>query len=111
MHEIEVKMYNILRAITWNKKFSHVSHLYQNVKPFKVKWYLQIGAKKLIHKLYNDNRLIIFQNRFTNIEKIHAFVTRGKISKITYYLKLRYTNFGTCTGTGTRAVDCPYAIS
>ena len=30
-HEIEVKMNNIVRTITWNKKFTHVSHLYRNV--------------------------------------------------------------------------------
>ena len=27
-HEMEVKMNNIVRTIPWNKKFSHVSHLY-----------------------------------------------------------------------------------
>ena len=36
-------MNNIVRTITWNKKFTHVSHLYQNLN-FLKKCYLQIGA-------------------------------------------------------------------
>ena len=32
---------------------------------------------KFIHKLYNNNLLIVFQNRFAKIEKTHTYVARG----------------------------------
>ena len=38
-----------------------------------------------MHKLYNMNLPIVFQNRFTKIEKIHTFVTRGS-NKSNYFL-------------------------
>ena len=31
LREINVRMKNIVRTITWNKKFSHVSHLYKKL--------------------------------------------------------------------------------
>ena len=35
-HEIEIKMNNIVRTITWSKKFTPVSHLYQNLNLLKL---------------------------------------------------------------------------
>ena len=32
---------------------------------------------KFMHKLYNNNLHIVFQNRFAKIEKIYTYVTRG----------------------------------
>ena len=40
---------------------------------------------KFMYKLYNNNLLIVFQNRFTKIEKIHAYVTR-EANKSNYFL-------------------------
>ena len=31
LHEINVRMNNIVRTITWNKKFSHATHLYKKL--------------------------------------------------------------------------------
>ena len=66
-HAIEVEINNIIRTITWNKKFTPVSYLYQNLN------------------LYNNNLPIVFQNRFAKIEKIHTYVTRGA-NKSNYFL-------------------------
>ena len=40
---------------------------------------------KFMHKLYINNSPIVFQNRFTEIEKIHTNVTTGA-NKSNYFL-------------------------
>ena len=40
---------------------------------------------KFMHKLYNNNFPIVFQNGFTNIERNHTYVTRGA-NKSNYFL-------------------------
>ena len=84
-HEIEVKMNSIVRTITWNKKFTHVSHLYQNSNLLKLNDIYKLELAKSMHKLYNNNLLIVFQNRFAKIEKIYTYVTRGA-NKSNYFL-------------------------
>ena len=32
LHEIEVKLNNIVRTLTWNKKFSHVTKVYKKLE-------------------------------------------------------------------------------
>ena len=71
-HNIEVKMNNIVRTITWNKKFTHVSHLYQNFNLLKLNDIYKLELAKFMHKLYNNNLHIVIQNRFAKIEKIHT---------------------------------------
>ena len=61
-HEIEVKMKNIVRTITWNKKFTHVSHLYQNLNLLKLNAIYKLELAKFMYKLYNNNLPIVFQN-------------------------------------------------
>ena len=40
---------------------------------------------KFMHKLYNNDLPIVFQNRFAKIEKIYTYVTRGT-NKSNYFL-------------------------
>ena len=54
-HEIEDKMNNIVRKITWNKKFTYVSHLYQNLNFLKLNDNYKLELAKFMHKLYNNN--------------------------------------------------------
>ena len=61
-HEIEVKINNIIRTITWNKQFSHVSHLHQNLNLLKLNDIYKLELAKFMHKLYNNNLPIAFQN-------------------------------------------------
>ena len=84
-HKIEVKMNNIVRTITWNKKFTHVSHLYQNLNLLKLNDIYKLELAKFMHKPYNNNLPIVFQNRFAKIEKIHTYVTR-RTNKSNYFL-------------------------
>ena len=76
-HDIEVKMNHIVRTITGNKKFTHVSHLYQNLNLLKLIDIYKLELAKFMHKLYNNNLPIVFQNRLAKIEKIRTYVTRG----------------------------------
>ena len=78
-------MNSIVRAITWNKKFSHVSHLYQNLNLLKLNDIDKLELAKFIHKLYNNNLPLVFQNGFTKIEKIHTYVTK-RTNKSNYFL-------------------------
>ena len=75
-HEIEVKINNIVKTITWYKKFTHVSHFYQNLNLLKLNDIYKLELAKFMHKLYNNNLPIVFQNRFAKIEKVYTYVTR-----------------------------------
>ena len=70
IHEIEIEVNNIVRTITWNKKFTHVSHLYQNLSLLKLNDIYKLELAKFMHQLYNNNLSTVFQNRFAKIEKI-----------------------------------------
>ena len=84
----EVKMNNNVRTITWNKKFNHVSHLYQNLNFLNSNDIYKSELAKFTHKLYNNNLPIVFQNRFAKIEKIHTYVTiEEQTSQIIFYLE------------------------
>ena len=69
-YEIEDKMNNIVRTITRNKKFSH---LYQSLNLLKLNDICKLKLVKFMHKLYNNNLPIVFQNGFTKIEKIQTY--------------------------------------
>ena len=84
-HDIEVKMNNIVRTIAWNKKFLHVSHLYQNLNLLKLNDIYKLELAKFMHKLYNNNLPNVFQNRFAKTEKIHTNVTKES-NKSNYFL-------------------------
>ena len=84
-HEIEIKMNNIVRTITWNKKFTHVSHLYQNLNLLKLNDIYKLELAEIMHKLYNNNLPIVFQNRIAKIERIHTYVIR-RSNKSNYFL-------------------------
>ena len=44
LREIEIKLNNIIRIMTWNKKFSHLSQLYKKLGFCETTRCLQIGA-------------------------------------------------------------------
>ena len=92
-------MNNIVRTITWNKKFTHVSQLYQNLNLLKLNNIYKLKLAEFMHKLYNNNLPIVFQNRFTKIKKIRTYITKGsnksnhflsRINKTVGQNKLKY---------------------
>ena len=75
----------MVKTITWNKKFSYVSHLYQNLNLLKLNDIYKLELAQIMHKLYNNNLPIVVQNRFIKTEKTHTYVTKGA-NKSNYFL-------------------------
>ena len=72
LHEINVRMNNIVRTITWNKKFSHVTHLFY----LKLNHIYHLELAKFMHKICNNKLPLLFQQRFHKIELVHSHQTR-----------------------------------
>ena len=86
LHEINVRMNNIVRTITWNKlyksflfnciklyknnKFSHVTHLYKKLNYLKLNDIYHLELAKLMHKICNNKLPLLFQQRFNKIELV-----------------------------------------
>ena len=76
LREVEVKQNNIIRTITWNKKFSHVNHLYKQLEILNLVDKYKLELAKFMHKLFNNKLPKLWQQNFTKIEQIHAYETR-----------------------------------
>ena len=68
LHEINVRMNNLVRTITWNKKFSHVTHLYKKLHYLKLNDIYHLKLAKFMHKICNNKLLFLFQQPFNKIE-------------------------------------------
>ena len=49
LREVEVGQNNIIRTITWNKKFSHVNHLYKQLEILKLVDVYKLELAKFIY--------------------------------------------------------------
>ena len=85
VHEIEVRLNNIIRTITCSKKFAHVTELYKKLNFLKVKDVYKLELAKFMHKLFNNKLPELFQNSFTKIGNVHNYETRNNITA-NYYL-------------------------
>jgi len=79
-------MNNIVRTITWNKKFAKVTQLYKKLNLLKLKDVYKLELAKFMHKLHNNKLPIIFQNNFSKTENIHSHKTRKSSNKANYFL-------------------------
>ena len=87
--EIETKLNNIVRTITWNKKFSRVTELYKNLKLLKLRDVCNLELAKFMHQIYNNKTPFLFQDKFTKLEKIHSHKIR-KPSSSNFFSYLAY---------------------
>ena len=85
LHEIEVKLNNITRTMTWNKKFSLVSQLYKKLGFLKLHDVYKLELAKFMHKLFKNKLPKLCNYDFTTINKIHDYAT-GKPSRSNYFL-------------------------
>ena len=85
MHEVELKSYNIVRTITWNKKFSHISQLYKKMKLLKLKDVYKLELAEFMHKLCCNKLSCVFQKRFIKMEKIYSHKTSKPVN-LNYFL-------------------------
>ena len=76
LKEFEIKLNNIVRTITWNKKLSWVIQLYRNLKLLKLRDACNLKLAKFMHQIYNNKTPFLFQDKFTKLEKIHSHKTR-----------------------------------
>ena len=76
LKEIETKLNNKVRTITWNEKFSRVTQLFKNLKPLKLRDVYNLELAKFMHQIYNNKTPFLFQDKFTKLEKIHSHKTR-----------------------------------
>ena len=84
LQEINVRMNNIVRTITWNKKFSHVTHLYKKLNYLKLNDNYHLELAKFMHKICNNKLPLLFQQRFNKIELVHFNQTR-KFTNLNYF--------------------------
>ena len=85
LHQINVRMNNIVRTITCNKKFSHVSRLYKNLNYLKLNDIYHLELAKFMHNICNNKLPLLFQQRFIRIELVHSRQTR-KLTNLNYFL-------------------------
>ena len=84
LHEINVRMNNIVRTITWNKKFSHVTYLYKKLNYLKLIDIYHLELAKFMHKICNNKLPLLFQQRFIKIKLVHSHQTR-KLTNLNYF--------------------------
>ena len=84
LREIEVKLNNIIRTMTWNKKCIHVSQLYKNLGFLKLHNVYKLELAKFMHKLFKNTLPKLCNYNFTTINKIHDYATR-KPSRSNYF--------------------------
>ena len=84
LHEIEVKLNNIVRTLTWNTKFFHVTKLYKKLDFLKLHDVYKLELAKFMHKLFNNKPSNSCDYDFSTIEKIHNYETR-KPSRSNYF--------------------------
>ena len=53
-----------MRTVTWNKRFSHVTHFVQKTIFLKLNDIYKFELAKFMHELFNDKLSQIFQSRF-----------------------------------------------
>ena len=99
LHEIEVKLNNIVRTITKNKKFSHVIFLYKKLNFLKLKDVYKLELAKFMHKLFQNKLPNVFKTKFIKLINIHSHETRksnqsnyflSRVNKIACQHKLNY---------------------
>ena len=54
LYEIEFKLNNIIRTMTWNKNFSHVSQLYKKLGFLKLHDVNKLELSKFMNKLFKN---------------------------------------------------------
>ena len=85
MSEINVRLNNVVRLMTYNKKYSHVSQLCKHLNLLKLNDIYEFELAKFMYLLHNKKLPAVFSSQFTKIEKIHSHNTR-QINKCVYFI-------------------------
>ena len=85
LREIEIRLNNIVRTITWSKRFTHVTHLYKKLELLKLHDLYKLEIAKIMYKLFNNKLPPILKSRFVKTDMIHAHETRS-VKQSNYFL-------------------------
>ena len=85
MREINVRLNNVVRLMTYSKKYSHVSQLYKHLNLLKLNDIYKFEIAKFMYLLHNKKLPAVLSSQFTKIEKIHSHNTR-QIHKCVYFI-------------------------
>ena len=87
VHEIEMKLNNIVRTITKNKKFSHVTCLYKKLNFLNLKDIYKLRLAEFMHKLFHNKLPNVFKTKFIKLMNIHSHEIR-RPNQSNYFLPL-----------------------
>ena len=71
LQAFNVRLNNIVRIITWNNKFAHVTKLYKELKILKLNEIYQLELAKFMHQLSYNRLSDVYYDQFAKIEEIH----------------------------------------
>ena len=73
-----LNMNNIIRTITFSKKYSHVTNLYMNLNLLKLNDIYKLELAKFMYQLHYETVPKSFHDRFIKLCTIHNYSTRQK---------------------------------
>ena len=83
--EIVLRLNNIVRIMTWSRKFDHVSIRYKQLKLLKLEDIYRLELSKIMHQLNCNMTPKVFEKNFVKLEREHSYSTTQK-TKNTYFL-------------------------
>ena len=78
MHELNVKLNNIVRTITYSSKYCPVTSLYKTLNFLKLDDIYRLELAKFMYQLHNKKFKTALKDCFVDITKIHSHNTRTK---------------------------------
>ena len=78
MHELNVKLNNIVRIITYSSKYCPVTSLYKTLNFLKLDDIYRLELAKFMYQLHNKKFKTALKDCFVDITKIHSHNTRTK---------------------------------
>ena len=85
--EIVLRLNNIVRIMTWSRKFDHVSVLYKKLKLLKLEEIYKLELSKFMYQLNCNMTPKVFEKNFVKLESVHSYSTRQKTKN--YYFLIR----------------------
>ena len=79
--EIVLRLNNIVRIMTWSRKFDHVSILYKQLKLLKLEDIYKLELSKFMHQLNCNMTTKVFEKNFVKLEKVCIPTVQDKKQK------------------------------
>ena len=78
MHELDVKLNNIVRTMTYGSKYCSVIFLYKTLNFLKLDDIYRLELAKFMYQLHHKKFKTTLKDCFVDITKIHSYNTRTK---------------------------------